>query len=142
MNCAQFSSLGELVVRKVVPRLLLPLQSGDRTIKPALVHGDCWDGNTALDTTGDAIIFDACSFYGHNEYDIGNWRAPRHKLSNQVYVDTYKRNFPVSKPAEDWDARNLLYSLPFNIGNIINIPGSQQRQVCVFRPTARFSFYN
>ncbi|KAI1663180.1 hypothetical protein L13192_12773, partial [Pyrenophora tritici-repentis] len=32
-------------------------------------------------------------------------------------------------PMEDWDARNLLYSLTFNIGNTIYIPGSQQRQV-------------
>jgi protein-ribulosamine 3-kinase len=35
----------------------------------------------------------------------------------------------VSEPVEDWDARNLLYSLTFNIGNTIYIPGSQQRQV-------------
>ncbi|KAI9653690.1 MAG: hypothetical protein M1831_005718 [Alyxoria varia] len=31
--------------------------------------------------------------------------------------------------SEDWDARNLLYSLTFNIGNTIYIPGSQQRDV-------------
>lgn len=126
----EFEVVGELTLRKVVPHLLLPLQAEGRVLKPSLIHGDCWDGNTATDNkTGDAFIFDACSFYGHNEYDIGNWRAPRHRLSEKAYIHLYKQQFPVSEPVEDWDARNRLYSLCFNIGNIINIPGSQQRQV-------------
>ena len=79
--------------------------------------------------TGAAFVFDVCSFYGHNEYDTGNWRAPRHRLSNKSYIKEYKARFPVSPPEEDWDARNLLYSLTFNIGNTIYIPGSNQRQV-------------
>ena len=36
----------------------------------------------------------------HNEYEIGNWRAPRHRLSNQSYIQNYKRNFPVSEPGK------------------------------------------
>lgn len=77
--------------------------------------------------TGDAFVFDVCSFYGHNEYDTGNWRAPRHRLSNKTYIREYKSRFPVP-PEDDWDARNILYSLTFNIGNTIYIPGSSQRQ--------------
>lgn len=69
----EFDLLAELTIDKVVPRLLLPLQADGRVLKPCLVHGDCWDGNTAMDAkTGQALIFDVCSFYGHNEYDIGN----------------------------------------------------------------------
>jgi fructosamine-3-kinase len=79
--------------------------------------------------TGEAFVFDVCSFYGHNEYDTGNWRAPRHRLSDKAYIRNYTKVFPASEPAEDWDARNLLYSLTFNIGNTIYIPGSQQKQV-------------
>jgi protein-ribulosamine 3-kinase len=128
----EFEVVCQLILRKVVPRLLLPLQAEGRILKPSLIHGDCWDGNTAMDTkTGHAFIFDACSFYGHNEYDIGNWRAPRHGLSKEAYIRLYKQRFPVSEPAEDWNDRNRLYSLFFNIGNIINIPGSQQHQVYV-----------
>lgn len=74
-------------------------------------------------------MFDVCSFYGHNEYDTGNWRAPRHRPSNKAYIREYKSRFPVSPPEDDWDARNILYSLTFNIGNTIYIPGSSQRQV-------------
>ena len=79
-------------------------------------------------TTGQAFVFDVCSFYGHNEYDTGNWRAPRHRLSSKAYIKEYKKRFPVSQPEDDWDARNLLYSLTFNIGNTIYIPGSSQKQ--------------
>jgi len=130
LNWPEFLLVCELTLRKVVRRLLLPLQAEGRVLKPSLIHGDCWDGNTAVDAkTGHAFIFDACSFYGHNEYDTGNWRAPRHRLSNEAYVHLYKQYLPVSEPVEDWDARNRLYSLCFNIGNIINIPGSQQRQM-------------
>ncbi|KAI4676006.1 uncharacterized protein J4E84_009805 [Alternaria hordeiaustralica] len=130
LNWPEFDVVCDLTLQKVVPRLLLPLQAEGRVIKPCLIHGDCWDGNTAMDAkTGEAFVFDVCSFYGHNEYDTGNWRAPRHRLSSKAYIRAYKRNFPVSEPVEDWDARNLLYSLTFNIGNTIYIPGSQQREV-------------
>jgi protein-ribulosamine 3-kinase len=129
-NWPEFDVLCALTLSKVVPRLLLPLQSNGRVLKPCLLHGDCWDGNTATDAqTGEAFVFDACSFYGHNEYDTGNWRAPRHRLSDKSYIRAYKQYFPPSEPAEDWNARNLLYSLTFNIGNAIYVPGSQQGQV-------------
>lgn len=77
-----------------------------------------------------AFVFDVCSFYGHNEYDIGNQKAPRHRLRNAAYVNSYQECFAVSEP-EDWDARNLLYSLTLNISNAIYVPGSTQRQVQV-----------
>jgi protein-ribulosamine 3-kinase len=95
----EFQAVCRLTIEKVIPRLLEPLQSEGRSIKPCLVHGDLWDENTATDMdTGEPFIFDAGSFYAHNEYEIGNWRAPRHRLSNRVYVKHYKRNFPVSEP--------------------------------------------
>jgi hypothetical protein len=79
--------------------------------------------------SGEAFVFDMCSFYGHNEYDTGNWRAPRHRVSREAYILSYKREFPVSEPVEEWAARNVLYSLAFNFGNLINIPGSKQREM-------------
>lgn len=130
MSAPEFDGLCHLTLDKVVPRLLNPLQEKGRVLKPSLVHGDCWDGNTAQDVrTGQAYVFDVCSFYGHNEYDVGNWRAPRHRVSGEVYVECYKQLIPPSEPAEEWNARQLLYSLCFNMGNLINIPGSQQGEV-------------
>lgn len=53
---------------KVVPRLLRPLQTGGRSITPCLIHGDLWHGNVSTDKdTNEPIIFDAASFYAHNE---------------------------------------------------------------------------
>lgn len=95
----EFHHVCQLTLQHVIPRLLLPLQSDGRSIKPCLVHGDLWDENTATDTTNrEPFLFDACSFYAHNEYELGNWRAVRHRFSRDVYVDNYKKNFPPSEP--------------------------------------------
>ena len=40
----EFDVVCSLTLEKVVPRLLLPLQSDGRVLKPCLLHGDCWDG--------------------------------------------------------------------------------------------------
>jgi len=56
---------------KVIPRLLRPLQTGGRTIKPSLCHTDIWHGNVHLDKLAKVpIIFDACCVYGHHESEI------------------------------------------------------------------------
>lgn len=109
LGWTEFDVVSRLVLEKVVPRLLLPLQSDGRVLKPSLVHGDCWDGNTAMDgTTWEAFIFDVCSFYGHNEYDTGNWRAPRHRLSDKAYIECYKARFEPSEPGMQLTASTCL----------------------------------
>lgn len=61
-------TLTEEFIQKVVARLLRPLQTGGRSIKPSLCHGDLWDGNVQMDAdTGRTILFDPCAFYGHAE---------------------------------------------------------------------------
>lgn len=95
----EFEFLSTLVLEKCIPRLLRPLQSEGRTIKPCLVHGNIWDENTATDLeTGEPFVFDGSAFYAHNEYELGNWRSPRHRLSSRMYIRSYKRNFPASEP--------------------------------------------
>jgi fructosamine-3-kinase len=148
----EFKAVSQLLVEKVIPRLLEPLQSDGRSIKPCLIHGDLWDENTATNpATGEPFIFDPCSFYAHNEYETGHWRAARIRLSAKEYVEGYKQLFPPSEPgkymgdldacdsaantspAEEWDDRNLLYSLRFDLGCAINIPdpNNPQRQMSV-----------
>ena len=64
----EFDTLVPALFDKVIPRLLRPLESEGRSVKPSLVHGDLWYANSGLDIgTGEPVIFDACSFYGHNE---------------------------------------------------------------------------
>ncbi|KAI0802818.1 Fructosamine/Ketosamine-3-kinase [Xylaria sp. FL0064] len=62
----EFDEVAEQFIEKVIPRLLRPLQSGGRNIKPTLVHGDVWPGNLQLDTnTRRVILYESCCYYGH-----------------------------------------------------------------------------
>ena len=64
----EFDVLVPALFNKVIPRLLGPLESEGRSVKPSLVHGDLWYANSGIDvSTGESLIFDACSFYAHNE---------------------------------------------------------------------------
>ncbi|KAK6821207.1 hypothetical protein PG987_015607 [Apiospora arundinis] len=97
----EYEFLANLVLEKCVSKLLGPLQSEGRSMKPCLVHGNIWDGNTATDMeTGKPFIFDGSAFYAHNEYELGNWRTSRHRLSGKTYIRTYKKYFPASEPGQ------------------------------------------
>ena len=54
--------------------LLLKQKMGDffkgLDIKPSLLHGDLWSGNYGQ-VDSNPVIYDAASFYGHHEYDLG-----------------------------------------------------------------------
>ena len=59
------------MLSKVIPRLIRPLESNGRSIKPSLVHGDLWYGNAAVDAVTDLpLVYDPSSFYAHNECKI------------------------------------------------------------------------
>lgn len=65
---AEFDVLVPAIFEKVIPRLLRPLETEGRSIKPSLVHGDLWYANSGMDVdTDEPLIFDACCFYAHNE---------------------------------------------------------------------------
>lgn len=103
--------LKDSLYTKVIPRLLRPLESGGRSIQPCLVHSDVWPGNMMLDVeTNKVILFDSCAFWGHNEADLGTWRAPRYKMG-RPYFKEYQLSMQISEPQEDWDDRNALYAM-------------------------------
>lgn len=107
----EMKSLGEALVAKVIPRLLRPMEANGRSVKPCLIHGDLWYGNACTDLkTNSPIIFDACSFYAHNEYELGTWRSPHYRIG-KPYVRAYHKKYPKAEPVEDWDDRNALYSM-------------------------------
>ncbi|KAI0393533.1 fructosamine kinase [Xylariaceae sp. FL0594] len=108
----------------VIPRLLPPLQQGPRQIRPSLVHGDMWWGNSALNRkTGMPVVFDAAAFYAHNEYDMGNWR-PRRSRFGKEYFEAYRKEYPPAHPEQDYEDRILLYSMRFDFQLSILFPGS------------------
>ncbi|EEP81423.1 predicted protein [Uncinocarpus reesii 1704] len=95
----EYEHYAQLVLDKCIPHLLKNLETDGRNIKPCLVHGNIWDGNTATDmATGEPFVFDGSALYAHNEYEFGNWRTPRHRLSARTYIKRYKRLIPASEP--------------------------------------------
>lgn len=65
---SELQELESAMCEKVIPRILRPLEINGRSVKPSLVHGDLWCGNTAMDMDIDKpVIFDPCCFYAHNE---------------------------------------------------------------------------
>ncbi|KAI1391832.1 Fructosamine kinase-domain-containing protein [Hypoxylon trugodes] len=111
----ELQSLAEDFIEKVIPRLLRPLQTGGRSIKPALCHGDLWDGNIQIDVeTKQPIMFDSCCFYGHNEMDLQCMGDPRYALGMD-FIDLYKNEVGPSEPQQDFYDRHDLYAIRNNI---------------------------
>ncbi|PLN82521.1 Fructosamine kinase-domain-containing protein [Aspergillus taichungensis] len=111
---SEFEALVPVLFDVVIPRLLRPLETDGRTVKPCLVHGDLWYGNSGIDTrTKSPLIFDACSFYAHNEYEFGQWRPVCNRFGPE-YLKAYHAHCTVSEPVEDYDGRLDLYKLRFN----------------------------
>ncbi len=127
----------DFVYRKVqsdlIPRLIGALETDGRKVKPVLIHGDMWDGNVGTDSsTGDPWIFDCAAYYGHNEMELGIWRAERHHLRARVYRKEYLRHMEQSEPEEEFDDRNRLYSAKTNFMHSACFKESPARQLYVF----------
>ena len=120
------------LIQLVIPRLLGALTTEGRKIKPSLIHGDLWEGNigTAVDG-GDVYLFDSAAFYAHSELEVADWRPYYNKISNKVYLETYLKYQEPSEPKEEWDDRNRLYSIYWNVIYSVNhvAQGKAIRQV-------------
>ncbi|KAI1407511.1 Fructosamine kinase-domain-containing protein [Hypoxylon sp. FL1857] len=111
----ELQNLSEEFIKKIIPRLLRPLQTGGRKIKPTLCHGDLWDGNIQIDVeTKQPIMFDSCCFYGHNEMDLQCMGDPRYALGMD-FIDLYKNEIGASEPKQDFYDRHTLYAIRNNI---------------------------
>ncbi|KAI4864622.1 Fructosamine/Ketosamine-3-kinase [Hypoxylon rubiginosum] len=131
--CGEWQKLelaAEQVITKVVPRLLVPLKWEGRPIEPSLIHGDLWDANVSTLESGEPIIYDAGSYYAHNEMEIGIWRVIYAKnLGDLAYKDAYFRSYPPAEPVEELDDRNRLYSLKCNLNWSATDPGIITRRI-------------
>lgn len=67
---AELANLENQLRKKVYP--LLFNDQAMRNVRPAIIHGDLWSGNSGTDeSTGQPIIFDPSSSYCHNEAELG-----------------------------------------------------------------------
>ncbi|EXJ92440.1 hypothetical protein A1O3_00991 [Capronia epimyces CBS 606.96] len=118
---AELERLEDRLVSHVVPRLLDALVQNGRSVKPSLIHGDLWEGNTGTAyRTGEIYLFDAAAMYAHHELEIGDWRCHYNKIHSKVYTKTYLRYNHPSEPREEWDDRNRLYSIYYNVIYSVN----------------------
>lgn len=72
---------------------------------PALLHGDLWNGNFMITTTG-AAIYDPAVYYGHREMDIGMTKL--FGGFDERFYDVYNEVYPLEK---DWQHRLPLTQL-------------------------------
>ncbi|KAI9780422.1 MAG: hypothetical protein M1839_006696 [Geoglossum umbratile] len=108
----EMTSLLTPLFEKVIPRLLRPMETGGRRIKPSLLHGDLWHGNTSTDIeTDEPIVYDSCAFWGHNEFDLRTMRAKTRFKFGRAWLKAYLEHYPATPPVEDFEYRNALYIL-------------------------------
>ncbi|KAF5613267.1 uncharacterized protein FSUBG_997 [Fusarium subglutinans] len=113
-NSDELEVLSEALFEKVIPRLLRPLESDGRTVKPSLIHGDLWHANTGIDAeSNQPLIFDACCFFAHHEYEFGQWRPACNRFGDE-YIAAYNKLVQISAPEEDFEGRLDLYRLRFD----------------------------
>lgn len=63
--------------------------------KPALLHGDLWNGNYLTGKTGEACLIDPAVYYGHREMDIAMTRLFGGFDSD--FYESYNTHFPLEK---------------------------------------------
>ncbi|KAI1164466.1 Fructosamine kinase-domain-containing protein [Nemania serpens] len=128
----ELDKLSPMILEHIIPRLLRPMESDGRKLKPVLIHGDLWHGNVAVDNqTNEPVLYDPCAFYGHGEYEFAPWRAARYRTSRQ-HVQAYYKIAEVTEPSEDQDDRHALYAMRNNLMVSITWPDNNQtRQLAI-----------
>ncbi|KAK4201516.1 major facilitator superfamily domain-containing protein [Triangularia verruculosa] len=119
------------VADAVIPRLLENLKDSEgERIKPCIIHGDLWEGNMGIDEkTNKSLLFDAGSYFAHNEMELGHWRCEFTSVfRDKAYTEHYKKHYPPAEPEGEFDDRNRLYSLKGAINYSAGHPNSSLRQ--------------
>ncbi|KAK4177902.1 hypothetical protein QBC36DRAFT_386347 [Triangularia setosa] len=88
---------------QVLTRYLRPLESGGRSIEPALCHTDLWPGNVKY-------RLDNKSPLAHSELELGLFRNPQYPLGKAFFKE-YLKKVPISKPEENFDSGNIMYMI-------------------------------
>ncbi len=85
--------------------------------KPALLHGDLWAGNYAVDLDGNAVIFDPAVYYGDREADVAMT-----ELFGGFAEEFYRAYYDAYPLDEGYAVRKVFYNL-YHILNHLNLFG-------------------
>jgi protein-ribulosamine 3-kinase len=96
----------------------------DNHAKPALLHGDLWAGNAAVDECGNPVIFDPACYYGDRETDLA--MTELFGGYSQDFYAAYQDNYPLDK---NYSKRKPLYNL-YHLLNHLNLFGRSYLRQC------------
>ncbi|KAF9535639.1 fructosamine kinase PKL/CAK/FruK [Crepidotus variabilis] len=117
-NYKQLCEKLDRVINDIVPKLL-----GSLNVEPVILHGDLWSGNAGVDrSSGQPVIFDPASYYGHNEADLSIARM--FGGFPQAFYKTYHEIRPKTEPVDQYDHRANLYELFHHINHTLIFGGS------------------
>lgn len=74
--------------------------------KPALLHGDLWNGNYMTGTDGYACLIDPAVYYGHREADLA--MTLLFGGFDSAFYESYHRHFPLER---NWRKRMDIFNL-------------------------------
>ncbi|KAI1267770.1 Fructosamine kinase-domain-containing protein [Xylariaceae sp. FL1019] len=130
----ELDRLSPMIIDQVIPRLIRPMESEGRKIKPVLIHGDLWHGNVAVDNvTHEPVLYDPCAFYAHCEFEFAPWRAARYRTTRDHVRAYYEIDAAQeTEPSEDLDDRLALYALRLDLMVSVSWPNNKRtRQLAV-----------
>lgn len=96
-------------------------------ITPVLLHGDLWSGNWAIRAdTGNPLIFDPASYYGHYEAEFGimNMFGRTTKEFHDAYDTAATEEGTIKIQEEGREERLLLYELYHHLNHYAMFGGS------------------
>ena len=106
-----FLSAGEKLMER------LPELIGDHHPKASLLHGDLWQGNIAMDPSGNPALFDPAVYYGDSETDLA-----MSELFGGFSSDFYTAYHAVRPIDKAYGLRRKLYQL-YHVLNHLNLFG-------------------
>lgn len=92
--------------------------------KPALLHGDLWNGNYMADSNGNPVIFDPAIYYGNREMDIA--MALLFGGFDEKFYASYNHYYPLQP---GWEQRIKLCQLYPLLVHLTLFGGNYQQQV-------------
>jgi protein-ribulosamine 3-kinase len=92
--------------------------------KPALIHGDLWNGNYMVTADGSPCLIDPAVYYGHREADIAMTQ-----LFGGFHPDFYSAYNHARPMEKDWQKRMDIFNLYPLLVHVNLFGGSYARQV-------------